>query len=470
MIGKKSIFSLLAILLSVAMAPAIVIPAMAETETPVTEPTGDPALSTFQQINQEGFGNPENVYAWSMVNFKGDVYVGTWNLGPSSTLIDALTILPLPRSNPEPNISAGAEVWKYVGEPSTNSWDMVVDDGLEDNQNMGLRTMLVWDNKADEKGEAIYGTTLNPYQGLEVWRSYDGKNWGVVVGRELGEDGIDDTYGNGFSSGDSNESGRGMVAFPDEDGEERLYVGTIGTNGGEIWRTKKYAYWVGREEGMRIPTWEKVTDAYTLEGDRNALAVSGMCLYDDDGNGSYSLFVATWKGDGFSIYRTDDGSNFDKVATGGIEHPTNMGVQKLIVFQNRLWVLTVNFIRGFDVYASRQEAGRIGGNEDWELIVTRGFTDPLNMYAWNAAVYDCDGEGGEPERLYIGTFNLPRGFYLYSVTPEGEWAVEVGEGSEVPNGINSNLNYGIRTFEVWEGKLAIGSVGLYKPADVYLAW
>ena len=129
------------------------------------------------------------------------------------------------------------------------------------------------------------------------------------------------------------------------------------------------------------------------------------------------------------------------------------------------------FLEGFDVYASYP--GRaIEGNDDWELVVTRGFTDRLNSYAWNAIVYPADDDGGEiaGSRLYIGTFNLFRGFTLYSITADEEWAVEVGPGSTVRNGIWTPLNYGVRTLEIWEGKLIIGCAGMFKPTDVWMAW
>lgn len=105
---------------------------------------------------------------------------------------------------------------------------------------MGLRKMIVWDNPQDPNGGAVYGTSINNYRGLEVCRSYEGVDWEVVVGCSLESDAYQDTYGNGFVSGNANESGRGMIVYPDKDGEERLCAGTMRNNGGEIWRTRKY--------------------------------------------------------------------------------------------------------------------------------------------------------------------------------------------------------------------------------------
>ena len=64
-------------------------------------------------------------------------------------------------------------------------------------------------------------------------------------------------------------------------------------------------------------------------------------------------------------------------------------------------------------------------------------------------VYPADDDGGEiaGSRLYIGAFNPFRGFTLYSITADEEWAVEVGPDSAVRDGIWTPLNYGVRTLE-----------------------
>lgn len=424
----------------------------------VTAPSAMPALGNFDRINLAGFGNPDNRYSWSMVNFKGKIYVGTWNLRTPLSIFQL--VLGFLSPGFLAGTTSGTEVWRYDGGPLGLTWTRVVSGGLGDIDNMGLRNMVVWDDPDDvpDRGPAIYGTTINLKDGLEVWRTFDGTNWEVVVGRGA-------KIGNGFGHGAANESGRGMLALGDY-----LYVGAMRVEGGQIWRTAN---------GV---DWELVTSVQKLESglfgwiySMGSLAMADMCLFDDDGDGQAELFVGTWRLFGFSVYRHDFASGkWSRVAEFGIRKGSNVGVHQLVPFNGRLWILTVNFSSGFDVYASKpaNPAAGIRNNADWELVAEKGFTDAGNYYAWEGTVYPLGPEGEElpGSRLFIGTFNLSRGFYLYSVTKGGEWAVEVGRGSRVPNGISTSLNYGVRTLAIYEGKLVIGCAGMMKGTDVYLAW
>jgi len=424
----------------------------------VTEPTASPALGDFDDINTAGFGDMDNRYSWSMVKFKDHIYVGTWNLVTPMSFFQLVLGYFFPGFLN--GVSYGTEVWRYDEGIFGNSWTRVVNNGLGDRDNVGLRKMVVWDDPDDspDRGPAIYGTTINLVDGLEVWRSFDGTKWEIVVGRGA-------SIGPGFGYGPANESGRGMVALGDY-----LYMGVMRVEGGQIWRTAN-----GTD-------WELVTSVAQLDGNWfgwfhtfGSLAMADMCLFDDDGDGVEELFVGTWRIFGFSVYKYDPSSDvWSRVAESGMGKWSNIGVHQLVPFNGRLWILTVNFGEAFDVFASNpvDPAAGITSNADWELVLTRGFTDTGNYYAWNGIVYPV-GENGEelPEsRLFVGTFCLDRGFYLYSVTKDGEWAVEVGRGSRVPNGISTSLNYGARTFEIYEGKLVIGCAGMLKGTDVYLAW
>ena len=424
----------------------------------VTEPRASPALSTFSDINVAGFGDSDNRYSWSMVDFKDHIYVGTWNLRSPLSFFQLVLGYFFPGFLG--GVSYGTEVWRYDEGVFGTSWTRVVNNGLGDADNVGLRKMVVWDDPDDspDRGPAIYGTTINLVDGLEVWRSFDGTNWEIVVGRGA-------SIGPGFGHGAANESGRGLVALGDY-----LYIGVMRVQGGQIWRTAN-----GTD-------WEHVTSVAELDGNLfgwfhtlGSLAMADMCLFDDDGDGTDELFVGTWKLLGFSVYKYDpDTDVWSRVAESGMGKWSNIGVHQLIPFNGRLWILTVNFGEAFDVFASKpvNPAAGITSNADWEAILTRGFTDTGNYYAWNGIVYPVGPDGEElPEsRLFIGTFNLSRGFYLYSVTKSGEWAVEVGRGSRIPNGITTSLNYGARTFEIYEGKLVIGCAGMMKATDVFLAW
>ncbi len=395
--------------------------------SPYDTGTIDPALSNYELINEPGFDDILNRYAWSMIVFKDELYVGTWNTQGFFVY----------------NPSNSAQVFRYSG---GTEWEKVVDAGLNNADNMGVRTMIVWDDPDDspDKGEAIYCTTMNKKDGLEVWRTFDGDDWEVVVG-------AGSPYPNGFEAGPENDSGRGMAIFNSQ-GKQWIYLGTRGNNGGEIWRT---------QDGV---IWEKVTDALSLGLTGRPIAMATMCVFQDDPDMPPALFVGTWGTFGFYVIKSYDGVNFETVATRGINKATNQGVGKLIVFDDTLWLLGMNYVSGFDIFTA--SPGVIDGNEDWELVATKGLTDKRNSYAWNAIVYD----NGTEERLYIGTFNRKKGFLLYSMTSNLEYAVEVGPGATHPSGMGDLRNWGARSFAVYEGKLVIGLACYYLPTKIWTAW
>ncbi len=386
-----------------------------------------PALTQFQQINHPGFTDDLNRYAWSMVVFNEELYVGTWNMRTSSI------------RHPD----SGAQVFRYL---DGTEWEQVVDGGLGNDTNNGLRSMIVWDapDDPDSEGEAIYGTTMNMRQGLEVWRTFDGANWEVLVGKGA-------PYPNGFDAGRRNNSGRGMIAY-EVDGQEWLYLGTHGGTNGEIWRT------LDGEE------WEKVTDARALGLGNNSICFASMCIYQDDPDKNPALFVGSWNRAGFSVVKSYDGVHFETVANRGITKQTNQGMGQLIVFNGRLWILGINYIDGFDIFASK--SGTIESNDDWDLIATEGLTDRGNKYAWRAIEYD----NGTGPRLYIGVFNYARGYMLYSITPDMEYAIEVGPGAAQEQGMGDRRNYGARTLAVYQDRLVVGLASSSFPTTVWMMW
>lgn len=384
------------------------------------------ALTEFRHINRPGFTDRLNRYTWSMAVLNDELYAGTWN---------TLGFYVREPSN-------GAQAFRYN---SGTDWDQVVSAGLYNPNNQGLRTLIVWDDPDDspDKGEALYGTTMNAQDGLEVWRTFDGDNWEVVVGEGS-------LYPNGFDAGPENDSGRGMAIFESQ-GKEWLYLGTRGNNGGEIWRTA---------DGV---TWEKVVDADAIGLGGYTYTIAAMGVYQDDPSKTPALFVGTWGTFGFNVIKSYDGVNFQVVATGGITKWSNQGVAKFVVYNDELWLLGMNYVDGFDIFKAK--SGVIEGNDDWELVATEGLSDKQNMYAWNGIVYD----NGSGVRLYIGTFNRKYGCMLYSITSDQKYAVEIGPGGVYASGFGDMRNYGARSFAIYNDHLVIGLACIYTPTKVWMA-
>ncbi|MCA9572450.1 MAG: hypothetical protein KC656_31640, partial [Myxococcales bacterium] len=99
-------------------------------------------VECFDQVNVDGFGNPNNRYAWSMAVFDDQLYVGTYN------------------------VLDGGELWRYDG----LRWENVMRGGFGGAGEQGVRSLVVHD------GALFAGT--HPGQGpAMVYRSTDGVTW-----------------------------------------------------------------------------------------------------------------------------------------------------------------------------------------------------------------------------------------------------------------------------------------------------
>jgi hypothetical protein len=135
--------------------------------------------SSWNQVNDDGFGSSENYIIASMVSYDGKLYAGTTN-----------------------GDSTGLEVWEYNG----SDWTRVGNDGINDSDNVAVEQMAVHNGK-------LYLTTNNSDTGTQVLE-YDGSNWTQVnVG--------------GF--GDVNDYGaQAIISY-----NGKLYVGT--NQRGRVW-------------------------------------------------------------------------------------------------------------------------------------------------------------------------------------------------------------------------------------------
>ena len=135
---------------------------------------------TWTQVNEDGFGDTHNIWAFSMAEYNNDLYVGTRN-------------------------DTGAEVWKYDG-----SWTQVNEDGFGDTHNIWAFSMAEYNND-------LYVGTLNVNTGAEV-RRYDGPGTWTKVNT------------GGFGDSDN------IMALSMAEYNDRLYVGTRNDTGAEVWK------------------------------------------------------------------------------------------------------------------------------------------------------------------------------------------------------------------------------------------
>ena len=278
----------------------------------------------WQKINESGFGDSSNAYAWSMAGFNGSLYVGTMSM--ENALAGVLYMLAVY----VPDMSKGTEVWRF--NPS-GQWSRVVTAGFDgDRANFGTRKLIVFEGN-------LYAGTVNHGTGLEVWRTGDGTVW-----NQVGRDGMGDR---------DNLSTRAMHIH-----NGQLYLGTENREtGGQLWRSP---------DGEN---WELV--AKNGLGNRRNFSVSAMATFLGD------LYVGTWNGfQGAEVWRSSDGLNFQRVVAGGNGNRWTEGVMCLTPFGDSLFAPTVGFPLGGELLATKDGVS-------WQTVGEPGFGNPLNVYLWS---------------------------------------------------------------------------------------
>lgn len=132
-----------------------------------------------------GFDRSLNAYIWSLAEFDGDLYVGTWDqatiyqyvvdyfpesisqligflvlvsdYGNTANLDENLKRSPTPLSTA---LEAGGDIYRS---PDGDTFFPVMNDGFGDPYNYGARNMLT-------VGDDLYVGMANIYEGLEIWR------------------------------------------------------------------------------------------------------------------------------------------------------------------------------------------------------------------------------------------------------------------------------------------------------------
>lgn len=336
----------------------------------------------FRQVNVDGFGNRHNLYAWSMEEFNGDLYVGTLN-----------------------NVD-GPEVWRW----HAGEWNRVFRRDATATGNTGFRSMAVFGNQ-------LYVSSVNDTQGAELWRTANGTDWEPVLlgghgdARNTSFRGLT-RFGRQLYLGVQNQSGSGGKLYRSRDGLRwqavsldglgdtsnhslhamnvfggMLYLGTANDSLFQIYRSPD-----GR-------TWERVVGpgapnpaGFGFPGNTNAVHLFNYNkrMYVGSANDS----------NGFTIHRTIDGVTFLKVASEGGGDPENIFAWRFASFEGHLWLGTGNFKPGAGKGGSvlRSQDGRTG----WETLVgangsyfSYGFDRPLNWGIRTVKVFN--------NRLYFGT-------------------------------------------------------------------
>jgi hypothetical protein len=139
----------------------------------------------------------------------------------------------------------------------------------------------------------------------QIWRTFDGMNWEMVVGDGFGNPGTD-----------------GLGAFADYKGYLYVGAGTYEGNGGQIWRSKDGLHW----------------DPVILDGFGNPLdeKIDGLVVYE----GELYAYTVNWS-QGCSVYRTKDAKSWERAnepGWGNSQFATSHHTADQVVFKDDLYM------------------------------------------------------------------------------------------------------------------------------------
>ncbi len=454
-------------------------------------PLGGAWKKEFVQINENGFGDPNNSYAWSMAWFKGKLYVGTVR----NTLELATYKEPPPNMDPYPvpvpesptDLDLRAEIWQYT--PETDTWVRVYQSPefpivLPDNtvvwtaRDAGYRSMVV---HLDETGEeALYvGTHIYIGAQARLLRTTDGVNFQPLIFNP----------GMVLPEGVKLTSFRSLVSF-----NGKLYTTPVSTGGtAELSEVQIVFESVALDLVNGIYHFRPVSESGF--GDETNATIFEMAAF----NGY--LYAGTGNGiNGFQIWKTDAVGQLpytwtQVISDGAYRGPTNEGTASMCPFKGSLYVGGGIRGGGFDPatgISGASELIRLNPDDSWDLIVGEarqtpdgykaplsgywsGFGNYFNGYFWRLLDHE--------NWLYLGTLdnstflpylnldNVPPQLIAYIVEWQGGFDLwKSYDGVHwyriTKLGFDNPLNIGIRTLESTPVGMFVGTANPFTVGDL----
>ena len=390
-------------------------------------------LLNWEKVVEGGFGDRYNICAWSMVKFKGYLYVGTMNVKNGCQIYRSKT------GN------------KYM-------WEKVSVDGFEQyNKSIGVRNMIVYNN-------LLWVVTYSGINGTQVWLT-DGKNTrnGILKWKKANID--------GFKEGAKIPGSRAMVIY-----KNKLYVGTQCKKGlPRIYRydgstefdniqPEKWT-WINKEWKDDI---RSRTD-FSLIGTMKNFETSGGKEFIYAGFYSEMAALAAQLKNKFSfatliklikfftfvrckIFRYD-GTNWEQISKTGFGKPNIMAMCSAVL-NDSIYFGTSN-IFGAEIWKTKDGI-------NWTRVAKKGFNYFFNIVMWSFYTFE--------NKLIIGIQNLLTGGQIWASINEDpdsnkDFVQIFGKNIEKKNNSKSSKlkQDGVRTFEIFNGNLYAGTSSNINP-------
>lgn len=372
----------------------------------------------FRKIAEQGFGSRHNSKAWSMIWWRGNLYVGTarahmcveyWALADTVGWL-----FQYPPDDPDmectenpQDLPLRAEIWRYI--PETDAWDLVFqspnDVQIPEHpdkytaRDSGFRGITAFTDLDGTEALYIFGVTsesMNP--GMpppRILRTTDGENWEPVPqdpGTLLGD------------------LGRGQANFRDtEIYKDRLYVINGGLRGGgSVLEAEDPA---GGNDNFRWVTPRKPEYRVHLPlvqaSSSSLMEKASSCQTGTVAARSHDLDFPVFEGDDLRVYALAEYKGY-----------LYLGTQATLDDRNAGYGVMKTDATGTPPYT-------------YTVVVDEGaYLTPLPS---NAVVSMFEYEG----RLYIGTDKPAE---MIRVNPDDSWDLIVGAPREAPDGLKEPLS------------------------------
>lgn len=328
---------------------------------------------SWQQVNENGFGDWRNWQIPSLEVFGNFLYAGVWGFNDEESLTASIY-----RSAngsqweqvfySQLNGAADLAVFKnsiYMGtwdghifrSNNGKDWVEVVSDGFGNYYDGGIARFAVLKNY-------LYASTWGS-TGTEIWRTSDGIHWSQFV-----------------DAGLNNPNAAGAIGSEVFKGNLYWGVGNWVDCDAQLWRT----------DGKTIEAVN--TDAFDGVGN---CAISSLATFDD------YLYAGLWNPFGFQLWRSQNGTDWAQISGVGTEYAVEESGME--VFNDQLYLVVRNY-GGLEVW-------RTADGISWEQVGFGGFEDSDNWWSyWDNGIAVFKG------KLYVGTNNYYTAGEIWSLCLE----------------------------------------------------
>ncbi len=340
------------------------------------------AVPDWQQVNSNGFGDPQAGEVTAVETFNGYLYAGTHNPVNDARIfrsLDGVTWAPVtdPGFGDPHDIAARAildfTVFKgylYASTGRGNAsqlwrtsngtiWAPMDITGFSNPDNVDLTALA-------DYGGKLYAAVTNQVSGVQIWSSFTGDNnsWAQQTTPSLPE---------------MASSVSGFAVF---DGALHAAVAFESDTPVQVWRSYGGAWTAIMSDGF---------------GNSDTLSTGGLAVF-----GGYLYAGAGNAVNGAQLWRTNDGTTWGQAITPGFGDPNNQKVEALFVFENQLYASVKNTVTGMELWRSAD------GSTLWEQVNPDGFGDSNN-----SGTNFSNATAKFLNQPYVGTANVVAGGELW---------------------------------------------------------